>query len=122
MDKINIKGISFKIDNIYFVDIVPNETIKQILDQQKYSDAERECALKFLNVGCSSNVTFVLSTWIPEAHWIEFEYEFFEEEKQNIVNFINEWKDKLPTRTCADDFEFVNALSDDIPWKQQVMR
>ena len=34
MDKINIKGISFKIDNIYFVDIVPNETMKQILDQQ----------------------------------------------------------------------------------------
>lgn len=52
----------------------------------------------------------------------EFDIEIEDDEKQQLVDFINEWGHKVPDNEelLVGDSEWLDALSNDIPWKKDV--
>ena len=141
MIKFRIKGISLRINNIFYVDVEPSRNMRIAYDKFHLSLVEdqeenhnnpdywSECGTEFLNIACDidkENDDFCLSSYFEEYFWLDIPYECSEEEKKAIFDFINEWKDKVPENPDAeiydDDTEYVRALSDDIPWKKDVLR
>jgi hypothetical protein len=133
MSRFKIKGISWRSNNAFYVDVKPSkaminalddalETLQDEIDEEFYS-----CGIAFLNLAYdidTPNDKPNLSTWVPEFGWIDIPYECSDNEKKAILDFIYEWKDKVPENIDgeADDTEYTDALPEDIPWKEQVLR
>ena len=124
MSKFKIKGISWRVNNTFYVDVEPSVAMKKaLLNCDFYNDF----GVHYLNVAHSlDDNVFNLSTWQSKVAWVDIPYECSESEKKAIVNFISEWKDKIPENVdgelYGDDYDYVDALSDDIPWKEQILR
>lgn len=133
MNRFKIKGISWRCDNTFYVDIHPSRAMRNALfdvleELQEQTEEELyDCGMSFLNLAYdidTPNDKLNLSTWVPEFYWIDIPYECSESEEKQIIDFINKWKDKVPENIDDeyDDTEYGYALSDDIPWKEQVLR
>ena len=133
MGTLEVKGISYRFNDMFYVDVEPNVNMKTALEEeiQKQKNFVNEddylCGAQFLSVAYDIKGVFHgLVTWISDLDWIDIPYEFTKTEKKEVIEFINKWKDKVPTNIdgykYADDTEYVYALSNDIPWKYKVLR
>lgn len=134
MNRFKIKGIGWRCDNTFYVDIQPSRAMRNALfdvleELQEQTEEELyDCGMGFLNLAYdidTPNDKLNLSTWVPEFYWIDIPYECSENEKKAILDFINKWKDKVPKNVNGeeyDDTDYGYALSDNIPWKEQVLR
>ena len=137
MREFKIKGISFRVDNTFYVDVEPSQemylaydyVIGEIMNDNE--DYVNEYGVEFLNVSYdldreNGDFSFALSTYLSDYDWLDIKYTCSSKEKKAILDFINEWKDKVPKNPDGaeywDDTEYVYALSDDIPWKNKVLR
>ena len=135
MTRFKIKGISWRCNNTFYVDVKPSRAMKNALDdvleelQEQTEEELDDYSIALLNLAYDINISDDkpnLSTWVPEFGWTDIPYECSENEKKKIIDFINKWKDKVPENIDGeaydDDIEYVCALSDDIPWKEEVLR
>lgn len=135
MREFKIKGISLRINNTFYVDIEPNQRMYYAYDyilgefmneDEDYCD---ELGEYYLNIAYNldkDNDEFNLSTYFSEYGWRDIPYKCSEVEKKAVLDFINEWKDKVPENpegeAYIDDMDYTQDLSDDIPWKMDVLR
>lgn len=134
MREFKVKGISWRCDNTFYVDVYPSQEMYYAYDwvlgefQQKDENYDNYCDVAFLNVAVNLDNTtdFNLSSYFSEHGWVDISYMCSKEEKKMILKFIEEWKDKVPENPDGniywDDTEYTNALSDDITWKEEVLR
>ena len=139
--KFRIKGISLRIDNIFYVDVEPSPKMKIAYEKFHHSLVHdqidnhhnpyywSQCGECFLNIARNIDKEyddFNLSSYFEEYGWLDIPYKCSQEEKKAVLDFINEWKDKIPENPdgmiYGDDTEYVNALPDDIQWKKNVLR
>ena len=134
MSRFKIKGIGWRCNNAFYVDIYPSKAMRNalfdVLEELQEQTEEKlyDCGMSFLNVAYdidSSNDKPNLSTWVPEFFWIDIPYKCSENEANQIIDFINKWKDKVPENPDGEEYDendYGYALSDDIPWKEEVLR
>jgi hypothetical protein len=134
MSRFKIKGIGWRCDNAFYVDIHPSRAMRNALFdvleelQEQTKDPLYDCGMSFLNLAYdinSPNDKPNLSTWVPEFSWIDIPYKCSENEVNQIIDFINKWKDKLPENPYGEEYdedEYGYAIPDDIPWKEEVLR
>ena len=143
---IKINGICFRAEDVFFLQLKMNDKMKsavreklmQLLSQktnQNYSSWEINKYMR--NYVCGVNAYIDISKkkkatlgayfsedyfFLHENGWLTIPFEFTDEENQQILNFINRWKDEIPTNEDydMDEYEYYNALRGNIPWKRKL--
>ena len=132
---LDILGISMKAGNFYRIQVKATEEmnkawfdiIKKEYDEEYTSFEEaiedsfyRSNDKGFLVIEIEIDVkrnTYSVVFYFDD--YVELDVEFTNEDFNQCVDFINEWKDRLPDNEGfkLGDVEWYDAIPDDIPWK-----
>lgn len=143
---IKINGICLRYDDVFYLQLKMNDKMKsaikekltELLSQrtnQNYTSKEINHYIK--NYVCGVNAQIDISEkkkatlgvyfsqdyfFLHESGWLKVPFEFTDEENKQILDFINKWKDEIPTNEDydMDEYEYYNALSSSIPWKKRL--
>lgn len=132
---LDILGISMKAGNYYRVmvkateemnrawfDMITNEyeeeydTFEKAMEDSCYLSNDKGYLVIEIEIDIKRN-TYSVVYYFDDYE--ELDVEFTEEDFNQCVDFINEWKDRLPDNESFKygDCEWYNLIPDDIPWK-----
>lgn len=132
---LDILGISMKAGNYYRVmvkateemnqawfDMITNEyeeeydTFEEAMENSCYLSNDKGYLVIEIEIDIKRN-TYSVVYYFDDYE--ELDVEFTEEDFNQCVDFINEWKDRLPDNKGFKygDCEWYNLIPDDIPWK-----
>ncbi len=94
-------------------------TFEKAMENSCYLSNDKGNLVMEIEADMASN-TYQVMYYFDE--YVNLDVEISKEEKQQFVDFINKWKNRLPDndKLLLGDAEWLHTIPDDIPWKKDV--